>query len=421
MVTLLDTVRGVVSGRRRAALAVVLLAAAAPGFASERVAVLEFTGAAVGDDMRRAITDRARAAALEPSQRFGLTVMTRESTALVVQQMGAQCLEGQCEIELARTIGASYVVTGELRKLENAFYCDLKLHDTEKGALLGVESYKADDPLAVLDRTPVAAERLVASGLGRAIGTEGTLDLDVTDAGARVLLDGAEVARGPVRKSVRAPVGSHRLVVDLEGHATWETAVNVAPRTTTLVAPRLVPLAGGRAGRRTYVEAEVLDSSTFSGGIGPGGGTGLGARIGRRFGRSWAGEVAITRLSEESDTGLQQSSTSGGLAGVWSPRGNRWFALAAELGHERASIEPPSGRLWVESLAPASWYARGELRLDVPLGEALSIVVRTGVTALSTYWEQDVGMLTSIESEYGLVVSDTYATWSARLGIRFAF
>jgi hypothetical protein len=148
-------------------LAAVAVLAAAPTLAAERVAVLEFTGPALGDDMRRALSDATRAAALEPARAVGYTVMTRESTALVLEQMGGQCTEGQCELEVGRSVGAALVVTGEVRKVEGAYLADLKLHDTQSGALLAVEQCRTGAPLELIDQTRAASGRLLSTGLER--------------------------------------------------------------------------------------------------------------------------------------------------------------------------------------------------------------------------------------------------------------
>lgn len=146
--------------------AAVSVLAALPAAAAERIAVLDFTGSG-GAEILRAAADRARAAALEPARRVGYSVMTRESTALVLEQMGGACADAQCELEMARTVGAALVVTGEIRRLGTSFLGDLKLHDVEKGTLLAVESYAGKDEVDLLAETATAADRLLSTGLQR--------------------------------------------------------------------------------------------------------------------------------------------------------------------------------------------------------------------------------------------------------------
>jgi hypothetical protein len=408
--------------------------------ASDRLAVLEVTGSAVGEDMRRAITDRARAAALDPARRAGLAVMTRESTALVIQQMGGQCLDGQCEIEIAKTIGAAFVVTGEVRKLEGAYFSDLKLHDTDKGTLLAVEAYQAKDPLDLLDQTAGAADRLVAAGLAAAVGTEGTIDLDVVDAGARVLLDGREVARGPVRKSLSSPVGTRRVVVDLEGHATWESSVDVRPRSTTVVAPRLVPLTGASsaaplaaAGSRTYVGPKTYVEIGGSGvltvnqplNFEPGFGLGYGVRVGRRLRATWAVEFAVARLDDFrqgdiDDEEFFTGSVSAGAAAAWSPTGGRWLWIAAEGGVVDTEYRYRYG-VREAKFNSSSLYGSGELRLDLPLHKGLSFGIRTGILARPVGMTDDNRSYLATVSPTIFVGSSSFMWAYGRVALRLAF
>jgi hypothetical protein len=412
-----------------AALIVLGAAAGAPARAAERIAVLELTGQTIGEDMRRALTDRARAAALEPARRAGFDVMTRESTALVLEQMGGQCLEGQCELELGRTIGAALIVTGEVRKLEGAYLCDLKIHDTKKGSLLAVEPYRADDPLALLDRTPAAAERLVTTGLARTVGADGSLELDVADAGARVLLDGAEVGRGPLRKALVTPVGTHRVLVDLAGYATWESAVNVQPRNVTMVSPRLVPLAGvaisperGLDQRDTYVEATgVLIGNPSSHLIGEGPGYDL--RLGQWLSPSWAGEVAFAQ-TVGAPRDMSASSLTGSAGAAWSPVRSRWFSVAALAGYTSTAwtFHYYSATTPDLSSSITSWSGTVELRTDLRIAGGLAFAARAGgYVRFNQYPPGGKEFLESISPTRNIATGSTTYGLDVRAGLRYAF
>lgn len=54
----------------------------------------------------------------------GYAVMTRESMAMILKDMGldAQCQEGECEVETARNIGADLVVSGELVRIQGGCF-----------------------------------------------------------------------------------------------------------------------------------------------------------------------------------------------------------------------------------------------------------------------------------------------------------
>jgi hypothetical protein len=146
------------------AVALALLALPVAGLAAdERLAVLEFTGR--GDPALLAqLADEVRSVAAD-GLRGRYVVLTREAIALVVKQMGGTCKEGDCEVETARNVGAALVATGELRRIEKTLVLGLKLHETEKGALLGAETIRAVDPLKLLDGCREAAKAL----LGRAL------------------------------------------------------------------------------------------------------------------------------------------------------------------------------------------------------------------------------------------------------------
>ena len=80
--------------------------------ATKRLAVLEFTGINVDNDFLFLISDTVRMGVLEELQNQDLDdeilVMTRENMMDMLTQMGktaADC-RGECEVELARNIGA---------------------------------------------------------------------------------------------------------------------------------------------------------------------------------------------------------------------------------------------------------------------------------------------------------------------------
>ncbi len=85
-----------------------------------RVAVLEVTGA-LPRGQRLVLSDKIRAGVLAGTRGKGLQVMTRESMAMLLKDMGLDCtkIQGECEVETARNIGASYVITGSVQDQRN--------------------------------------------------------------------------------------------------------------------------------------------------------------------------------------------------------------------------------------------------------------------------------------------------------------
>lgn len=126
-----------------------------------RLAVLEFRGA-LPPNILGALADEARGAALNATADVGCTVMTRESLAAVLRDMGrsAQCGDGECEVDVARSIGADLVLSGEVMKIEGTQVLTMKLHESAKGALLATARAQARTSLALLEAARPAAASL---------------------------------------------------------------------------------------------------------------------------------------------------------------------------------------------------------------------------------------------------------------------
>jgi len=351
----------------RALLVCALAATALRAAASERIAVLEFTGDDVQDKTRRVITDRARAAALEPARKIGYDVMTRESTALVMEQMGGQCAEGQCEIEMARSVGAALVMTGEVRQLEGEYFGDLKLHDTEKGSLLAVEGYRGKDAIDLLQQTPAAAERLLATGLPRFFGKA-----------VPVMRKGQELR---------------------EWYVEFEALLHLHEAATPI--------------------AFRSSDSTMAGDFG--------GRLGWRWNRSWAIEVGVgqsdflvTHEAHESSTAWSTTTVGGmwlGVGAAWHPFANRFLSVAADGGVVTLDAKYDDGNVFtVHRSAP---FGRIEARLAVPIGR-FELGVRGA--GLSFWIPDDVsvpgGMLHAGEA---WLEKGVFTVWSAGPSLAFSF
>lgn len=132
-----------------------------------RLAVLEFhAGDDVPPQVRLLMSDRARAGALTVARPRGIIVMTRESMDVMSKDMGkSDCVAGSCEMEIARNIGANYVMSGEVALLEGGYYVTLKLHETDKGELLATQALRGKNQLEAVDALEAAARELVSKGL----------------------------------------------------------------------------------------------------------------------------------------------------------------------------------------------------------------------------------------------------------------
>jgi hypothetical protein len=292
--------------------------------AEERLAVLEFSGPQASDELRRALAERARAAALVPARARGITVMTREAITLVLQEMGGKCAEGECEIEAARNVGASMVMTGEVRRLSETWLVDLRLHETAKGALLAAENVSAANELALLEVTFVAARRLLGGP-------------DAVNAPSAA---GPERPAGPWYGEARFALG-------------WPVGYE-----TTNVDPCVDSLSSG------------LCAAPF-----------VSVRAGRRLAQAWAVEGALGFLSiaRSSDAGF--ADTKGyfvAVAGSWTSARVPWAGAGVELGVQKATANAEVGTV-VASQGSLRPMATVELRLDRRLG-AIQWGLRAGLT-----------------------------------------
>ena len=165
---------------------------------SARIAVLELRGP-VEADVLRLMTDEVRGGVLDATRGGDFIVMTRENMALIAKDMGKDlsCLEGECEVETGRNIGAAYVVSGEVVSVGGSLNLVLKLHETDQGALRSKRRAKAQGIDALVD---------TASALGRAVTQEG-LSLSPTS---------GSTSAGPVQASGTVSFGGG-LQMDVQG------------------------------------------------------------------------------------------------------------------------------------------------------------------------------------------------------------
>jgi hypothetical protein len=128
----------------------------------QRLAVLEFRGALKPEGLE-ALADEARAAALSAGRPHGVSVMTRESIAVVLKDMtgSSVCVEGECEVETARNIGADLVITGSVLQLEGTYLVNLKLHESARGTLLGATQIRGKATLELVDGVREAVTALL--------------------------------------------------------------------------------------------------------------------------------------------------------------------------------------------------------------------------------------------------------------------
>jgi formylglycine-generating enzyme len=225
-----------------------------PAYATERIAVLELTSDAAPESVLLTITDSVRSGTRDVLSGDEYIVMTRQNMITVLGDNGidASCVEGQCELDLARAMQANLVVTGRLIRVEGQYHLNLNIYNVGNGDLLKAEDVWADSTRELIDVSALTARILVQEALGLsagatgavATGTEGRLtrggglDLGSSSsvaivtfesepAGAVVLVDNQLICPStPCTRDVSP--GAHRVTMQAERYHSSEERVSVS-------------------------------------------------------------------------------------------------------------------------------------------------------------------------------------------------
>jgi TolB-like protein len=133
----------------------------------KHLAVLEFQGKDLDQDILMTFSDTVRGGALQGLQPHGVVVMTRENMLVLLRGMGKrECAEGDCEVETARNIGADYVISGKVVRVEQVYFVTLKLHEAQGGSLLGTDTVEGASQVEVLRSLREHARQLTTAAFG---------------------------------------------------------------------------------------------------------------------------------------------------------------------------------------------------------------------------------------------------------------
>jgi hypothetical protein len=347
------------------------LSAAQSASSARRVAVLDFSaswapacsaGAVVDDarreqcEMLRILADQARGGALAVLRPPAFLVLTRENTAQILKDMGGTCTEGECEVETARLIGASVVVSGEVSLMEGSYIVSLKAHDVATAALLGTGNVQAKTKLELFASVRAETERMVRSAVG---------------AGEPVAAAGAPAAEDPRTAPAESPAS---------------------------------PLPG-----RFYVMARV-GSGIAWGPIEGLGGQALGdaqldGRFGWRFSRNWAVEAGGGYVNFFKDTlssgapndRLEVKALSYSASVVNRVEPLRVVYIAAEVGFDTTSYRYTSYVNQSASRSAGQLHLGFEVRAAWPVGP-FELGLRTGVTVYRSSVTLPAGSATAVRS-----------------------
>ena len=177
------------------------------------------------------LTDAIRSAALDVLPRSNYTVMTRDNMLVMLEDMGlsTECVQGSCEVETGRNIGAKLVVAGSVADIGDTHIVSIKLYDCASGNLLAAEEARHRDQLTLLDTVKKSARSLFGRGLSLNSASASAPQSDSYSDGGASSFD-LEMSAEHVVRFVSAPKGA---------------AVSVGGR-LLCTAPCSKALAGGR-------------------------------------------------------------------------------------------------------------------------------------------------------------------------------
>ncbi len=117
-----------------------------------RIAILSISGKAASLAFNEVLTDQVRIAMLDVVPTDQYLLMSRENMVVLLKDMGLEPghNDGECEVETGRNVGAAFVVSGSLEKLNDWWVATLKMHNTASGTLIGTATVKSKDEVALL-------------------------------------------------------------------------------------------------------------------------------------------------------------------------------------------------------------------------------------------------------------------------------
>lgn len=153
------------------------------------------------------------------------------------QQCGAD--SSSCLAEIGAALGVPEVVAGDLGRVGNFWFLNLKRIDVRNATVIKRASRNVEGDINVLIRVlPGAVAELFGKEIARA--NMGRLSLISDPAGAAVTLDGKTVGSTPFEAEL--PAGGHTLVVELEGFENTERSVTVEKEKKVDVSVTLQPV-----------------------------------------------------------------------------------------------------------------------------------------------------------------------------------
>ena len=189
-----------------------------------RLAVLDFRDEAqLASFERAALADSVRGASLEAP----FMVMTKENmTALLpVNTRLEECVD-DCEVEVGRTLGAHYIITGIIGKIDQKIQLLLRLYETQNGSLVGQATLNAATVGELQPKVRQASIQLLTElspALNTSLNEQRTLlFVRLRPSSAKVKIDGFPISKSSLRKVkggllVSIKSGKHRVEAKARG------------------------------------------------------------------------------------------------------------------------------------------------------------------------------------------------------------
>ena len=131
---------------------------------TQKLAVLEFRGG-VDQAYLLNLSDQTRSAAVQSLSKEEYLIFTRENMMQILDDMGkdASCIEGSCEVEIGRSIGADILITGDVLSVNGVYILNLKLYETKTGRLLATQEVQNEDLLKLMKMSLLMFQSLICS------------------------------------------------------------------------------------------------------------------------------------------------------------------------------------------------------------------------------------------------------------------
>ncbi|MEC7986809.1 MAG: PEGA domain-containing protein [Myxococcota bacterium] len=189
--------------------------------ADDKVAVFDFESEGYLQ-LRTQLEEEARSGLLLATVERDFFILSPENVLGLMQDVEQEfsCSQQPCEIDIARTIGVDYFITGNLARLEGVMVLDLQLFSGKDGTVLGSRRIEGAQPLSLVRQTSGAAQDLFGDFLAiekrqssaESLEESFILSIETTPSDAIVLVDDSLFCdTTPCSKEI--PAGTHRVSI----------------------------------------------------------------------------------------------------------------------------------------------------------------------------------------------------------------